>query len=114
MRRSISRIGRIGRIIEMEEKQPTFEDALAELEKIIGDLETGELTLDESLERYERGIKALNACRKVLGEAERKIQLLLRTSEGELKTQPFEEGKALEQPTGEPEKGIDEDEALPF
>jgi len=99
----------------MEETQPTFESALAELEKIIADLESGELTLDESLERYERGIKALNACRKVLSQAEQKIQLLLRTSEGELKTQPFEEGKALEQPTREAAEEIEkEDEGLPF
>ena len=99
----------------MEETQPTFESALAELEKIIADLESGELTLDESLERYERGIKALNACRKVLSQAEQKIQLLLRTSEGELKTQPFEEGKALEQPAREPAKDtMEEDEGMPF
>ena len=96
---------------QMEEKQPSFEDALAELEKIIGDLETGELTLDESLERYERGIKALNACRKVLGEAERKIQLLLRTSEGELKTQPFEAEEAL---PPEPPNGKQNEEEMPF
>jgi len=94
----------------MEEKQPKFEDALNELEAIIQDLESGELTLDESLERYERGIKALNACRKVLGEAEKKIQLLLRTSEGGLKTEPFEAEKI--KPESEEEKG--EDEGVPF
>ena len=95
----------------MEEKQPTFESALAELEQIIADLESGELTLDESLERYERGIKALNACRKVLAQAEQKIQLLLRTSEGELKTQPFE---AEDAPPPEPPKGEQNEEDIPF
>ncbi|HUS57083.1 MAG TPA: exodeoxyribonuclease VII small subunit [Planctomycetota bacterium] len=78
----------------MEEKKPKFEDALRELENIVDELESGELTLDQSLERYERGIKALNACRSILGEAEKKIQLLLRSSEGELKTKPFEAEEA--------------------
>jgi exodeoxyribonuclease VII small subunit len=79
----------------MDEKPVRFEDALNELEQIIAELEGGELTLDESLERYERGIKALNACRKVLSQAEKKIQLLLRTSEGELTTRPFEADKVV-------------------
>ena len=95
---------------KMEEKQPKFEDALKELEGIIEELESGELTLDESLERYERGIKALTACRKILGEAEKKIQLLLRTSEGELKTEPFE----AEEVAGKAEEEPDANDELPF
>jgi len=93
-----------------QEKQPTFEEALAELERIIEELEGGELTLDESLERYERGVAALKTCRKILDGAEQKIQQLLRTPEGELKTEPFEP----EQNSNEPgrEAGIDED--VPF
>ena len=71
---------------------------------------SGELTLDESLERYERGVKALTACRKILGEAEKKIQLLLRTAEGELKTKPFEAEEVVE----ETEEEKDEDEEIPF
>ena len=94
----------------MEEKPVKFEDALNELEQIIAELESGELTLDESLERYERGIKALNACRKVLSQAEQKIQLLLRTSEGELTTRPFESEKAAGQEPREEQGG----EEAPF
>ena len=94
----------------MAEKQPKFEDALKELEGIIEELEGGELSLDDSLERYERGVKALNACRKILGEAEKKIQLLLRTSEGELKAEPFE----AEEAATEAEDENNEDDDLPF
>jgi len=94
----------------MQENKPKFEDALKELEGIIEELEGGELTLDESLERYERGVKALTTCRKILGEAEKKIQLLLRTSEGELKTQPFEAEEVAEEAEEEP----DENEEIPF
>jgi len=94
----------------MEKKQPKFEDALKELEVIIEELEGGELSLDESLERYERGVKALTACRKILAGAEKKIQLLLRTSEGELKTEPFE-GEDI---GGEAEEEKREDDEIPF
>jgi len=94
----------------MEEKQPKFEEALSELENIIAELEGGELSLDDSLERYERGIKALNACRRILGEAEKKIQLLLRTPDGELKTQPFEAEEIMR----EPEREKEGDEDVPF
>ncbi|NQT19458.1 MAG: exodeoxyribonuclease VII small subunit [Planctomycetes bacterium] len=94
----------------MPEKQPKFEDALKELEGIIEELEGGELPLDDSLERYERGVKALNACRKILGEAEKKIQLLLRTTEGELKTEPFEP----EETAAEAEDEKNENDNLPF
>lgn len=101
----------------MSEKPPKFEESLQELETLIDDLESGELTLDESLERYERGIKALTACRKILGQAEQKIQLLIRTSQGGLKTQPFDEKEIIE---AEPEtdagssEETDEDDQIPF
>jgi len=94
----------------MEKNKPKFEEALKELEGIIEELEGGELTLDESLERYERGVKALTACRKILGEAEKKIQLLLRTAEGELKTELFEAEEVVE----ETEEEKDEDGKIPF
>jgi len=95
----------------MEEKQPKFEDALAELEGIVNELESGDLTLDQSLERYERGIKALNACRKILTEAEKKIQVLLRTAEGELKTKPFEAEEAVPE---EPDEEKGDNGTIPF
>jgi exodeoxyribonuclease VII small subunit len=55
---------------------PCFEDALAELETIVHELEDGELGLGESLARYEQGIKRLKQCYEHLQEAERKIELL--------------------------------------
>ena len=96
----------------MADKKPTFEEILAELERIIADLESGELTLNESLERYERGVAALKACRSILDGAEQKIQLLLRTPEGELKTEPFEPPANNGQPGGK--NNEDEDEDVPF
>jgi len=73
----------------MAKKNPTFEESLAELEAIMAELESGELPLDKMMERYERGVKALQLCRKVLDDAEKKIELLVKTKDGEFETEPF-------------------------
>jgi exodeoxyribonuclease VII small subunit len=67
-----------------------FEEAYEELEKIIKALETGAISLDESLEHYERGVKALKTCHGILDEAEKRIEILIRDSQGELRTEPFD------------------------
>jgi exodeoxyribonuclease VII small subunit len=67
----------------------TFEEAFKALENIVCDLEEGELSLDESLKRFEEGIALLRLCRKELDGAERKVQLLLRGEDGQLATEPF-------------------------
>ncbi len=55
----------------------TFGEALAELEQIVADLESGALELEESLERYERGVALLRACRAKLEAAEQKVTMLI-------------------------------------
>jgi len=57
-------------------KNATFEEALAELQKLVGELEGGKLSLSESLSVYERAIALSNQCTKMLEEAEQKITLL--------------------------------------
>jgi exodeoxyribonuclease VII small subunit len=52
-----------------------FETALAELEQIVQDMESGRLPLEESISAYRRGCELLRHCQKQLGEAERKIQI---------------------------------------
>ena len=59
----------------------TFEEALAELQKLVGELEGGKLPLAESLAVYERAIALSSACTKMLEDAERKITLLSGESE---------------------------------
>ena len=76
----------------MAKNQPKFEESLAELEAIIAELESGELPLDKMMEQYEKGVKALELCRKVLDEAEKKIEILVKGKDGELKPEPFEPG----------------------
>jgi len=74
----------------MAKKKPSFEESLADLEGIITELESGELTLDKMMERCEKGVKALELCRNVLDEAEKKIEILVKSKDGELKAEPFE------------------------
>ena len=71
----------------MSEKEPEidFEKALAELEQLVETMEKGELTLEESLKHFERGVTLTRACQKALAEAEQKVRILTRNSEsGEL------------------------------
>jgi exodeoxyribonuclease VII small subunit len=57
-------------------EQITFEQALAAIESLVRDLEEGQLGLEESLARYERGVKLLRQCHEQLQQAERRIELL--------------------------------------
>lgn len=65
-------------------KQPqpkSFEEAIAELEQILGAMESGEVPLEESLVRYERGTYLIAYCRQVLGKAEEQIEQLTKGSD---------------------------------
>ena len=81
----------------MAKNKVKFEEALARLEKIVEELENGELTLDDSLARYEEGVKALNKCHEILRDAERRVEMLLKAENGSPRTEPFEPGAAGEE-----------------
>jgi len=57
----------------MTKKAPTFEEALARLEAIADDIEQGRVGLEESITRYEEGMRLIQRCRTVLTEAEQRI-----------------------------------------
>ena len=65
-------------------KKERFEDQLKVVEEVVKALESGKLGLEESLERYEAGIAALRSCYRILEEAERKIQVLVKEKDGAL------------------------------
>lgn len=67
----------------------TFEEALHELEQILAEIEGGELGLEDSLAKYERGNFLIHHCRGVLNTAERQIELLSKTSDGTLQSEPM-------------------------
>lgn len=80
--------------------EPPFEESLAELEAIVGDLEGGELGLADALGRYEEGVKRLKACHGQLDAAERRIELLSGVdAEGQPVTTPFDAEASAQEPT---------------
>ncbi len=77
-------------------KKPGFETSLKELEEIVEQLETNDLTLDETLAKYESGIKIYKQCNQILEKAEKKINILLKNSIGETRTEEFKLKKTTE------------------
>lgn len=66
-----------------------FEKAVEELEKIVRALETGNVKLDESLTLYEKGVKYVNFCNKILDDAEAKVKILARNDKNEVVEKDF-------------------------
>ena len=71
---------------DIEDLKPKdFEDALTKLESIVKELEEGDLSLERSLERYEQGVRLARFCSGKLEEAEKRIEVLQTTENGEAK-----------------------------
>ena len=85
-------------------KEPRFEDALGRLEAIVSSLEEGDLSLEESLQLFEEGVRLTRLCSSRLDDAQRRIELLTRNAQGELKTTGFDTpaGTAPRSPAGCP------------
>ena len=81
-----------------------FEKALERLEKIVQDLEAGNVTLDEALKKYEEGVKLFRACQEKLVQAEKKIEILAKGKDGSLKRENFSESKEGQEVLGEETK----------
>jgi exodeoxyribonuclease VII small subunit len=79
---------------EKPAKKERFEDFLKQVEDVVKALEGGKLGLEESIEKYETGIKALRQCYAILEQAEKKIQILVKDKEGALTAQDFDPGAA--------------------
>jgi exodeoxyribonuclease VII small subunit len=67
----------------MSKKNISFEENLQNLEKIVADLESGKISLDDSIKKYEEGVKVFKSCKVMLSRAEKKIQILSDTLEEE-------------------------------
>lgn len=72
----------------MAEKK-TFEQSISELEEIVSELENGEVSLDESLSLFEKGIKLSKSCQKMLDAAEKKVSILMTNDDGEVVKEEF-------------------------
>ncbi|MCI6171985.1 exodeoxyribonuclease VII small subunit [Selenomonas bovis] len=71
-------------------KEPSFEEALARLEQIVGEMEQGELNLQDLVLRYSEGVTLANQCTQSLSRAEKAMDLLLQDKDGEAMTTPLE------------------------
>lgn len=71
-------------------KPVDFEQALRELEALVERMEKGELSLEESLQDFARGIELTRSCQQALQDAEQRVQILLQKG-GQVELQPFEE-----------------------
>ena len=78
-----------------DQEKKKFEKAVEELEQVVERLESGELSLEESLAAFEDGVKLVKFCNEKLNEVEKKIELLVRDKEGKLQL------KSLERTAGE-------------
>ncbi len=74
----------------MEKDKKTFESAAKELESIIERMEKGEMTLEESVKCFKKGMELSLYCSRKLDEAERKITVLLEDKKGEIKEMDFD------------------------
>jgi exodeoxyribonuclease VII small subunit len=76
-----------------EAQGKTFEASLEALERIVRELERGDLSLESSLELFEQGVRLSRECQERLSQAERRIELLMRDNQGRPLVVPFEETK---------------------
>jgi len=71
------------------ENDKKFEDMMKDLEQIARDLESGELSLDESVKKFEEGMEISKSCSKILEDAEKKISILIKDSNGNITEENF-------------------------
>ncbi len=90
-----------------EDENVDFEAALAEIEQIVAHLESGELGLSDSLDKYEVGVRQLKRCHQLLDAAEQRVSLLSGfDAEGNAITEPIDEGSI-----GKPARGKSNNES---
>ena len=67
----------------------TFENAMKRLEAIVQDLESGDLTLDQAMKRFQEGVKLSRLCSQRLDETEKRVSVLMKDEEGKVRAEPF-------------------------
>ena len=81
--------------MKKDEETKTFEASLEALERIVHELEEGDLPLEKSLELFEQGIGLSRQCQERLSQAERRIEVLLRDNQGRPVVNAFEDAKVI-------------------
>ena len=86
-----------------------FEEELADLENIVTQIDSGELSLEESISAFERGVGLVRTLNQKLDEVERRVEVLMRGAQVELRSTPYQ-GET----SGKDDGGSGEDEDVPF
>jgi exodeoxyribonuclease VII small subunit len=94
----------------MANNRKKFEEELGYLEAVVTQIDSGELSLEESISAFERGVALVRSLNQKLDEVERRVEVLMRDAEGELKSAPYQ-GEAIPKENG---GGTKEDEDIPF
>lgn len=89
----------------MAAKNRKFEDELKDLEDIVAKIDSGELALEESIATFERGVALVRSLNQKLDEVERKVEVLSRNAEGELRSQSLDVSELDESPRPPSERG---------
>ena len=74
----------------MAKSNGKFEDELKDLEAIVSRIDSGELSLEDSIAHFERGVALVRSLNQKLDQVEKKVEVLMRDAQGELKTAPLE------------------------
>ena len=72
-------------------KTMKFEEAMIKLEETVRLLESGSLTLDDSIEKYEDALKYVKICNEILEKAEQKVKILTESADGSISDHPFDQ-----------------------
>lgn len=80
-----------------EGAQASFENMMERLEQLVGTLETGNLSLEESIHSFEEGMSLVKRCTEVLDQAEQRIQKLTRDAQGAPRTEPVVEDEEADE-----------------
>jgi exodeoxyribonuclease VII small subunit len=95
-----------------EAQNKNFEAGLAALEKIVRELERGDLPLEESLKLFEEGVRLSRECQERLSQAERRIEVLLSDTDGRPVLGAFEDDAAALNVSGTPKDEAESDESV--
>src|SRR6266436_3996064 len=90
----------------------SFEAAMDRLEKIVEEMESGKMLLEDLLVRYEEGMKLVKVCQERLAKAEQKIEIITRDYTGKTSVKNFEPGEAQMAPANEVEEKEHDDASL--
>ena len=84
-----------------DSRELKFEEAIADLEQVVEQLESGDLSLEDSLAAFEKGVGLVRYCNQKLSEVEKKVELLVKDKQGQLQLKAFGNGPAADSESGQ-------------